>query len=61
MLNGAIARRRGERMRNVVVLPRLRQSPGDLPITRRELKWAKHIVVCSLLVIVVVYTRERRN
>jgi hypothetical protein len=36
MLKGAIARLRGERMRNGVVLPRLCQSPGDLLIARRE-------------------------
>ena len=39
MLKDAITRLRGERMRNIVVLPRFRQSPGDLPpITRRELQ-----------------------
>ena len=36
MLKGAITRLRGERTRNVVVLPQFRQSPGDLWITRRE-------------------------
>ena len=35
---GAITRLREEWMRNIVVLPRFRQSPGDLPITRRELQ-----------------------
>jgi len=38
MLNGAITRLRGEQMMNIVVLPRLCQSPGDLLIARRELK-----------------------
>jgi hypothetical protein len=33
---GAIARLGEERMRNVVVLPRLRLTPGDLLIARRE-------------------------
>ena len=33
---GAITRLREEWMRNIVVLPRFRQSPGDLRITRRE-------------------------
>ncbi len=36
MLKSVIARLRGERMRNVVVLPRLRLTPGDLLIARRE-------------------------
>ena len=34
-------------MRNVVVPPRFCQSPGDLWITRRELKWVQRIVVCT--------------
>jgi hypothetical protein len=38
MLKGAIARLRGEWMRNVVVLPRLCLTPGDLLIARRESK-----------------------
>ena len=48
-------------MRNIVVLPRLRQSPGDLPITRRESKWTQRIVVCSLLVIVVAYIERKEE
>lgn len=59
LLKGSIARQREVRMRNIVVLPRLRPTPGDLPITRRELKWAQRIVVCSLLVIVFAYTRKK--
>ena len=35
MLKGAITRLRGEQMGHIVVLPRFRQSPGDLLIARR--------------------------
>ena len=36
MLKGAITRLREKWMKNIVVPPRFRQSPGDLQITRRE-------------------------
>jgi hypothetical protein len=53
MLKGAITRRRGERMRNGVVLPRLRQSPGVINGLSLSL-------FVRLMVIVVAYTNERR-
>jgi hypothetical protein len=61
-LNGAMARQSGEWMRLRVVLPRLRQSPGDLLTTRRESKWTQRIVVCLFTCLCLrVHLRGRRT